>query len=112
GDLLRRRLYFHRVHVDSAVVVLAESQDGSWNYIRILPSLGPTPLPVRPGWGSWLALSDVQVADADLTVRTRWRPDSTLARAAHDSAIRATLGPDSRLDVVAVVGGYEQSSAF
>lgn len=112
ADLLGKRLYLHHVRLDSAVVVLAQSPDESWNYTRAFAGSTATPIPAPAGWGSWIALSDVQINAADLTIRTQWQPDSTLTGAARDSAIRAALAPDSRVNVAAVGGGYEQMSAF
>ncbi len=111
-DLVRRRLYLRRVRLDSVILLLHEAPNNTWNYDRALPSAPDTGGPKRPGWGSWLTLSDVQITRSDITVRTPWRPDSVLDGPGRDSAIRVALGPDSRVAVAAVAHGYEQTSAF
>src|SRR5579883_380427 len=111
-DLARKRLDFDHVVLDHPVVVLVESPDSVWNYKRIFVSSSqPTDTTAR-GFGSWIALTDVRVIDGDVTVRTPWRPDSSLRGPARDSAIRAALSPDSRLAVsITPEGGYQKTVA-
>ncbi|MGZ9928128.1 hypothetical protein ACXYTC_24425, partial [Escherichia coli] len=45
-------------------------------------------------------------------VRMPWAPDSTLAPAARDSAVVAAFGPEGRLNLVRVPGGYQSIHDF
>ncbi len=109
-DLLKERLAFTDVHVDHPVIVLAESQDGVWNYRRIFPSSGAASSS-NSGFGSDVSLAGVYLTNGELTVRMPWRPDSTLRGAARDSAIALATSPTSRSAVGAVSDGFEKSIA-
>ncbi|HWZ60067.1 MAG TPA: translocation/assembly module TamB domain-containing protein [Gemmatimonadaceae bacterium] len=101
-DLLHKRLALHGVRVDHALVILDEYAPKHWNYERIFP---PTPhhgadtTAARPGWGSWIAATDVRLTDSRLILR-RWY--------ASDSAIHDPPPPPSRDVIVKVPGGYQQ----
>ncbi len=110
-DLLHKHLDFHNVVLDHPVVVLVQGQDGVWNYARVFPASGAPADTSQRGFGSWIAMTAVQIIDGDVTVRMPWRPDSSLRGAARDSAIEAALSQNARLMVAAVPGGYEKTIA-
>ena len=94
-------------------VVLDRQPGEAWNYQRIFPSDSTQPdTSSAAGWGDWIVLRDVRVVDGHVTVRTPWAPDSTLAAAARDSAVRAALDTASRALVVRVPGGYQRVMEF
>lgn len=112
GDLLHKRLDFQDVRLDHPVVVLDQTADGVWNYTRIFRGSDGPPDTTRGGFGSWIAITGVRIVDGDVTVRSPWRPDSTLTGAARDSAIQTALSTASRVAVVAVPDGYQKSVAI
>jgi translocation and assembly module TamB len=111
ADLLHKHLDFYDVVLDHPVVVLVQRANGVWNYARIFPSSGAPSDTSERGFGSWISMTNLRVLDGDVTVRTPWRPDSTLAGAARDSAIASALGPTSRMIVAAGPEGYEKTIA-
>ncbi len=109
-DILKERLAFTDVRIDRPVIVLAESQDGAWNYRRIFPSSG-APSSSHAGFGTAISLANVFLTNGDLTVRTPWHPDSTLRGVARDSAIAVATSANSRNVVESVPGGFEKAIA-
>ena len=114
-DLWHQRIDLHHLRLDHPVVVLVQSADGVWNFDRVFrrsTTISSTPSSTSSrGWGSWIAASNVQVIDGDLTVRSPWRPDTSLTGAARDSAIRVALGADSRPVVTAGPDGLVKTVA-
>src|SRR3712207_1148815 len=98
---LKKRVELDDVVLVRPVIVLDRPPGGRWNYKRIFP--GDT-LPVArdttPGWGDWLAFTDVSVVDGRLLVRSPWEPSSKLSPAERTEAVRDALGGKSRLMVV------------
>ena len=56
----------------------------------------------------WIVLHDVAVLDGHLIMRTPWKPDTTLSRAAQDSSIHEALGGGKRIMVVPRAPGYQK----
>jgi hypothetical protein len=75
-DLFHKRLSFRTVRVDHPLVVLDEYAPKHWNFDRIFPSSKhPSSDTTSPGWGSWIAATDVRVTDGRFVLR-RWAQDS------------------------------------
>ncbi len=105
--LLDKRIVLRDLRLVRPLIVVEQPPDGEWNFARIFPS-DTTALPdSTPGWGSWLRLEDMAIADGHVMVRMPWSPDSALTGAARDSAITAALSPESRANVEAVPGGWQ-----
>ena len=90
-DLFHKRLAFRGVRIDHPVVVLDEYAPKHWNFDRIFPHSPSTSAPKPPGFGSWLAATDVRVTDGRFILR-RWMTDSGTGRDV----------------IVRVPGGYQQ----
>lgn len=92
-DLLERRLLLRRVRLGRLVANLFEDSVGMFNFRRIFPSGPPGPPgPPRRDFGHFIKLEDVIVDSAQVTLTTRWRPDTSLTRAEQDSITRFNLG--------------------
>jgi len=108
-----KKLDFSHVKLVRPVVVIDKQPGGKWNYDRIFPRDTTTSTGKKPnGWGTWIRFSDVTVVDGDLTVRSPWGPDESLNALQKNDAIRRALGPEGRLAVVQVRGGYQKVSSF
>src|SRR5690606_24310795 len=60
----------------------------------------------------WVVLSDVQLIDGHVTIRTPWTPDTAL-NAAEQAALEAkALRGETRTNVVRAPGGYQQVQEF
>ena len=86
-DLLDRRILLKHVRFGRLVANIFEDSVGMFNFRRIFPSGPPGPVQEAPrlGWGQFIKLEDVVVDSASIAVTTRWRADTTLARAVRDS---------------------------
>lgn len=102
GALLRRRIVLTRLRLDHPSVVLDQPPGGRWNFERLFP---PGPTDTTRGFGSWITLHDVRLRGARVTVLRPWAPDSALAPAQRDSAVRAALAGATRVHVVPAPGG-------
>ena len=61
----------------------------------------------RPrGWGDWVTLNVVSIANARLMVRTSWRPPDDLTGPERQRALRRALRGDSRENIVEVAGEF------
>lgn len=109
-SLLRRRIVLHRVLLVRANVVLDQPPGERWNYARILPE--PDPDPDRPGWGTWIRLEDVAIADGRITIRSEWRPDPELPPAERTRKIDEALNGDGRANIQRVTGGFQNVMDF
>jgi translocation and assembly module TamB len=109
-SLLRRHIVLHRVLLVRATVVLEQPPGEDWNYARILPD--PDPGPVRPGWGSWIRLEDVAIAQGHVTVRSEWKPDPELPPGDRERKIHEALHGDGRANIIAVEGGFQNLMDF
>ena len=111
GDLIGKRIYLDNVRIVRPVVVVNRMPGGKWNYDRIFPRDTTQP-PTPPGFLSWITLRNVTVIDGHVTSRSPWAPSDTLNATQRDSAIRFTMGPVARLNVVRVSGGFQKISDF
>ena len=108
-----KKLQFSHVKLVRPVIVIDKQPGGKWNYDRIFPRDTTTSTGKKPnGWGTWIRFSDVTVVDGDLAVRSPWSPDESLTAGQKNDAIRRALGPEGRLAVVQVRGGYQKVSTF
>ncbi|HEX6574119.1 MAG TPA: translocation/assembly module TamB domain-containing protein [Gemmatimonadaceae bacterium] len=112
-SLIGSRIDFDDVKLVHAVIVLDRPPGGKWNFERIFPRDTVTATgPKKTKWGSWVRFTDVTLVDADLTVRSPWEPESSLTGPGKNDAIREALGPDGRLAIIEVPGGYQKVSKF
>src|ERR687895_1143760 len=88
------RLFKKRVELDDValvrpVIVLDRPPGGRWNYKRIFPDdTLPVTRDTTPGWGDWLAFTDVTVVDGHVVVRSPWEPSKKLSPAERAEAAR------------------------
>ncbi|MGK2962996.1 MAG: translocation/assembly module TamB domain-containing protein [Gemmatimonadaceae bacterium] len=111
--LTSERVDFDDVLLVRPILVLDRKPGGIWNFDRIFPRDTITPEGERvPGWGTWIRFTNLTVRDGDLTVRTPWEPEGLLAADARNDVIRQELGPEGRLVLEEVEGGYQKISKF
>ncbi|HVF40137.1 MAG TPA: translocation/assembly module TamB domain-containing protein [Gemmatimonadaceae bacterium] len=112
-SLTSKRVEFDDVRLVRPVIVLDRKSGGIWNYDRIFPRDTMTPQgPRRTGWGTVVRFTDVIIVDGDLTVRSPWEPDSRMTGAEREDALRRAFGPEGRLVIDRVTGGYQKVSKF
>jgi translocation and assembly module TamB len=108
-QLLTWKIDLRNVHVVRPVVVVDRPPEGKWNYQLIFPPSDTTKSKQARGRGfPWIVFHDVTVLDGHLVLRTPWKPDKTLSRAAQDSSIREALGGGKRVMVVPVGNGFQK----
>src|SRR5918999_1218464 len=99
--LIRKRVELDDVVLVRPVIVLDKPPAGRWNYRRIFPDdTLPVAKDTTPGWGDWLAFTDVTVLDGRLMVKSPWNPSSKLAPSEQAEEVRNALSGKSRLLVV------------
>jgi translocation and assembly module TamB len=113
--LLRQRIMLTEPRLVNAHIVLNQPPGERWNYERIF-RIDPDPptrvKPTPPGWGDWVELRDVELANTRVTVRTAWRPPEDLTGEERDRALRKALDGETRENVVRVPGGYQNVMDF
>jgi translocation and assembly module TamB len=108
-SLLRKHVWISNATVYHPVIVVDKPADGVWNWKRIFPrDTTPKPPSQQRGWGDWIRLTNTQVVNAQLVVRSAWHPSQNLTPAGRDSAIQAVMSGDSRLVVERVPGGFQK----
>ncbi len=113
GQLRSKRVYFDDVVLVRPIIVLDRKPGGIWNYVRIFPHDTLTPAGLRPrGWGTWVRFTDLSIVDGDITMRSPWEPNKRLTGAQREDAMRVALGPEGRLVLEQVQGGYQKISKF
>src|SRR5687767_2223334 len=111
-SLLGKRIEFDDVKLVRAVIVLDRQPGGKWNWDRIFPrDTAPRQGPRPASWGTWIRFTDVTLVDADVTAKSPWQPE-TKTGAEEKDVIRDAMGPDGRLVIVEVPGGYQKVSKF
>jgi hypothetical protein len=99
--LLRKRVELDDVLLERPSIVLDKPPGGRWNYRRLFPDdTLPVAKDTTPGWGDWLAFTDVTVIDGRLMVKSPWHPGSKLAPSEQAEQVRNALSGKSRLFVV------------
>lgn len=100
-ELFTRKIDLRAVRLVRPLIVVDRPPEGKWNYQRIFPPSDTTkPGYVRRQGFPWIVLHDVTLLDGRLIVRSPWKPDTTLSRAAQDSSIRDALSGGKRVMVV------------
>lgn len=108
-ELLTRKIDLHAVTIVRPLIVLDRPPGGKWNYQLIFPPSDTTkPQHVRRAGFPWIVFHDLALLDGHLIMRTPWKPDSTLSRAAQDTSIREALGGGKRVMVVRVANGFQK----
>ena len=112
-SLTSKRVEFDDLRLVRPIIVLDRKPGGIWNYDRIFPRDTITPEGKRKtGWGTWIRFTDLTIERGDLTVRSPWEPDARLTGAERNDFIREELGPEGRLLIEKVEGGYQKISKF
>ena len=112
-SLTGKRIEFDDMRLVRPVIVLDRKPGGIWNFDRIFPRDSVTPEGRRKtGWGTWIRFTDLTIEQGDLTVRSPWEPDTRLTGADRNDFIRQEMGPDGRLLIEEVAGGYQKISKF
>jgi hypothetical protein len=113
GTLRGKKIDLHQVKLVRPIIVIDKQPGGKWNYDRIFPRDTATSRgPRKTGWGTWIRFSDVTMVQGDVTVRAPWEPDPHKSAAEQKDAVRNALGPNGRLKVIQVRGGYQKEFAF
>ena len=109
-----KRIDFRNVKLVNPIIVLEKRPtDAKWNFERIFPRDTTTPTgPKKTGWGTWIKFSDVTVVQGDITVRSPWQPDPNITPVKQNDEVRKALGPEGRLQITRVPGGYQKEFAF
>lgn len=108
-QLLTRKIDLRSVHVVRPLIVVDRPPGGKWNYQRIFPPSDTTkPRSVRSKGFPWIVLHDLTLVGGHFVMRTPWKPDTTLSRAAQDSSIKAALGGGKRIRVVRAGKGFQK----
>jgi translocation and assembly module TamB len=111
--LLRRHIMLTDLRLVTARIVLDEPPGEDWNYVRIF-RIDPDPDTIvrAPGWGDWVSLRDVVIIDSRVTIRSAWEPPPELNDEERARALRRALSGETRENVVAVDGGYQNVMDF
>lgn len=108
-QLLARKIDLRSVRLVRPVIVLDRPPGGKWNYQRIFPPSDTTKSrQVRSKGFSWIVFHDLSLVDGKLIMRSPWKPDTSLSRAAQDSSIRKALGGGKRVMVQRAGGGFQK----
>jgi hypothetical protein len=104
----RKKVELDDVVLVKPVIVLDRPPGGQWNWKRIFPGdTLPVAADTTPGWGDWLAFTDVSVIEGRLVVRSPWSPSRRLSPAERADEVRDALGGKSRLMVVNAPPPYQ-----
>ncbi|MFN8572185.1 MAG: translocation/assembly module TamB domain-containing protein [Gemmatimonadaceae bacterium] len=103
--LFQKRIRITEVMMESPVLTLTKDADGRWNYERIFPH-DTTSADTTTGWGDWVSLGHVSLAEGRVQIQRPWNPDDPRARA--DSALAQTLADSSSLVIVRTPQGLSQ----
>lgn len=106
-ELLSGRIDLRAVRLVRPLIVLDRPPGGEWNYEVIFPRDSAADRRDTPSL-DWIVFRDLAIFDGRLVMRTPWRPDTTLSRAAQDSSIREALGGGKRILVVPVANGFQK----
>jgi hypothetical protein len=108
-NLLTRKIDLRSVYLHRPLVVLDRPPGGKWNYQRIFPPSDTTkPGYVRRRGFPWIVLHGVTLTEGRFVIRTPWKPDQTLSRAAQDSSIPEALTGKKRVLVVRSGQGFQK----
>ena len=108
-ELLTRKVDLRNVSLTRPLIVLERPPGGKWNYQRIFPPSDTTKSrQVRSKGFPWIVLHDLVLLDGHLIMRTPWKTDTTLSRAAQDSSIREALSGGKRVMVVRADSGFQK----
>ena len=111
-SLYGKRVEFDNVKLVRPVIVLDRQPGGRWNWDRIFPHDTITPEgPRKAEWGMWVRFTDVTIVDGDITAKSPWEP-AVKTGAEKTDVIREAMGPEGRLLIVKVPGGYQKISRF
>ena len=102
--LLHGQVVVHSLVLDTAVILLDQRPGARWNFQSLTaPKPQDTSRHSPPP-----ELSDITIHHGRFLYRRQWRPDSTLAPAARDSAIAKALEPNARKRTERVAGGFQR----
>ncbi|MGH7679395.1 MAG: translocation/assembly module TamB domain-containing protein [Gemmatimonadaceae bacterium] len=108
-ELLTKKIDLRNVRIHRPLIVLDRPPGGKWNYQRIFPPSDTTkPRSVRRKGFPWIVLHNLALADGHVILRTPWKPDTSLSRAAQDSSIREALSGKKRLMVIRSGKGFQK----
>ena len=103
-----KRLEFADVVLYRPEFVVAKRPGQEWNYRILWPSTPRLPGDTVPGWGAWVTLTNATVLNGTVTVKSPWAPRAGLTARIRDSVVKDALSAGSRLDIIAVPGGYQK----
>jgi translocation and assembly module TamB len=106
-SLLRRRIVLTDLRLAGADVVLDKPPGEEWNWTRIFPRDPPVVEEVRPGFGDWVRLENLELVDSRVEVRTAWSPPEDLNAEERQRTVDRVLAGETRENVQEVPGGYQ-----
>jgi translocation and assembly module TamB len=111
--LIRQRIILSDLRFVNARLTLNETPGRDWNFVRIFQTEPDTVVVEEEGgWGRWVELRNVELVNADVVMRSTYKPSEDLTPAEQEAALHDALSEESRMNVVAVEGGYQTVMEF
>lgn len=111
-SFLSKHIVIDALGVTKPTVVLDKRPGAEWNFTTLFASADTAKKDTTRGFGSWITLRNVRLADGHVAVRMPWTPGDSLPRAERDSILRDALAGKSRQRVVEAPGGYQSVMEF
>jgi translocation and assembly module TamB len=111
-NFLSKRIIVDALGIDKPNVVLDKKPGAEWNFTKLFASADSTKKDTTSGFGSWITLHNVRMADGHILVRMPWTPGDSLPKAVRDSIVRVALAGDARQRVIEAPGGFQTVMEF
>ncbi len=111
-QLLHRRFVLGDVLLVRPVVLLDQRTGEQWNYARIFRVQADTTQGDTTANNLVVRLDRVRLVNGDITLRSSWRPDSTLTAAQRENSIARALSDSNLLRVQRVDGTYQMVQEY
>ncbi|HEY7861178.1 MAG TPA: hypothetical protein VIB98_07005, partial [Gemmatimonadaceae bacterium] len=109
---LSKHIVIDALGVTKPMVVLDKRPGAEWNFTTLFARADTTKKDTTRGFGSWITLRNVRLANGHVAVRMPWTPGDSLPKAERDSILRDALAGKSRQHVVEAPGGYQSVMEF
>jgi translocation and assembly module TamB len=109
--LARQRIILSDLRLVNADLTLVEPPGKDWNFIRIF-SPDPDTAASESNWGKWIELRSLELVNANITMRSTWKPSDDMTAAEQERALREAMSEETRANVVAVEGGHQTVMEF
>ena len=111
-NFLSKHIIVDALGVTKPTVVLDKKPGAEWNFTTLFARPDTTKQDTTRGFGSWITLHNVRLADGHIVVRMPWTPGDSLSAAVRDSLVREALAGRSRQRVEEAPGGYQTVMDF